>query len=63
MAVTPVSKVAHSQTSQQSALAGPSLNYDAFLRLLIARPLSLGDRFTLEVGRTIEGILGIESED
>src|SRR5262245_37889875 len=25
--------------------------------------LSLGDRFTLEVGRTIEGILGIESED
>jgi flagellar basal-body rod modification protein FlgD len=37
MAVTPVSNVAQSQTSQQSALAGPSLDYDAFLRLLIAQ--------------------------
>ena len=36
MAVPPVSNVTQSQ-SQQSALAGPSLDYDAFLRLLIAQ--------------------------
>ncbi|MGE0849531.1 MAG: flagellar hook assembly protein FlgD [Hyphomicrobiaceae bacterium] len=36
MAVPPVSNVTQSQ-SQQSGLAGPSLDYDAFLRLLIAQ--------------------------
>jgi flagellar basal-body rod modification protein FlgD len=37
MAVSAVSSIAQSQTSQQAALTGPSLDYDAFLRLLIAQ--------------------------